>query len=107
MDARAHSLRHVVVLSATPAFDVLKQVAFGILVSMGPRTLARTLLSYREAGLLDRLGQLLVFVQVRPFRRARVSRDGWCGRLIRMIDAVDFDARIAFDFDARIARDSW
>ena len=57
---------------------MLGQVAFGMLVSSGPRTLARTLLSYREAGLLDRLGQLLVFVQAAPAHPPRLysgSRD--------------------------------
>ena len=42
-----------------------KKVAFGVLVSGGPVTLARTLGVLRTSGLLPQLGQLLVFVQVR------------------------------------------
>ncbi len=41
------------------------KVAFGVLVSGGPVTLARTLGVLRTSGLLPQLGQLLVFVQVR------------------------------------------
>jgi hypothetical protein len=96
---------------------VPQRVTAGVLTWRSPRTLARTLASYRRHGLDDLLDQRLVLVQERGGEEARIARSfGWSpiveeanigigAAYARLIEMTTSEYFLFLECDWRIVRD--